>query len=46
MAKVDIETRGDVRIIKLSNPPVNALAHGVRTGLLAAVAAAEADTAS
>ena len=45
MAKVDVETRGEVAVLKLSNPPVNALAHGVRQGLQAAVAAANADPA-
>jgi 3-hydroxyacyl-CoA dehydrogenase len=45
MAKVDVETRGRVVVVRLSNPPVNALAHGVRTGLQAAIAAANADPA-
>ncbi len=45
MAKVDVESRGDVVLIRLANPPVNALAHGVRTGLQAAVRAANADPA-
>lgn len=45
MAKVDVETRGEVAVLKLSNPPVNALAHGVREGLQAAVATANADPA-
>ena len=43
MAKVETETRGEVRVVRLANPPVNALAHGVRTGLLDAVQAAGAD---
>lgn len=45
MAKVDVETRGRVMVVRLSNPPVNALAHGVRTGLQAAIQAASADPA-
>ena len=45
MAKVDVETRGEVAILRLSNPPVNALAHGVREGLQTAIAAASADPA-
>ena len=45
MAKVDIETRGDVCVVRLSNLPVNALAHGVRVGLIDAITAAEADSA-
>ncbi len=45
MAKVDVETRGEVCIVRLSNPPVNALAHGVRVGLIDAICAAEADPA-
>ena len=45
MAKVEVETRGEVAVLRLSNPPVNALAHGVREGLQAALAAANADPA-
>ena len=45
MAKVEIETRGDVMVLRLANPPVNALAHGVRTGLQAGVRSAVADPA-
>jgi 3-hydroxyacyl-CoA dehydrogenase len=45
MAGVGVETRGRIRIVRLANPPVNALAYGVRTGLLDAIAAAEADSA-
>ncbi|MDX2158614.1 MAG: 3-hydroxyacyl-CoA dehydrogenase NAD-binding domain-containing protein [Hyphomicrobiaceae bacterium] len=40
MAKVDVETQGDVAVLRLSNPPVNALAHGVRVGLAEAIRAA------
>ena len=43
MAKVDAEVRGDVLVLTLSNPPVNALAHGVRQGLLDGLARAAAD---
>lgn len=45
MAKVDVETRGEIRILRLSNPPVNALGHGVRIGLQGGIAAAAADGA-
>ncbi len=45
MAKVDVETRGEVALLRLSNPPVNALAHGVRLGLQEAIAAANRDPA-
>jgi len=43
MAKVDVEKRGEVAVLRLSNSPVNALAHGVREGLQRGVAAAVAD---
>ncbi|HEX4893102.1 MAG TPA: enoyl-CoA hydratase/isomerase family protein, partial [Hyphomicrobiaceae bacterium] len=43
MAKVDVETKGEIRILRLSNPPVNALGHGVRVGLRDGIAAATAD---
>lgn len=43
MARVDVEAHGDVVVIRLSNPPVNALSHGVRIGLRDAVRAANAD---
>jgi 3-hydroxyacyl-CoA dehydrogenase len=45
MAKVDVEKRGEIAILRMSNPPVNALAHGVREGLDKAIAAANADPA-
>ncbi|MGE0767190.1 MAG: 3-hydroxyacyl-CoA dehydrogenase NAD-binding domain-containing protein [Hyphomicrobiaceae bacterium] len=45
MAKVDLETRGRVAVVRLSNPPVNALAHGVRIGLQSAIRAANDDPA-
>ena len=43
MAKVLVEALGDVVVIRLSNPPVNALAHGVRQGLQTALRSASAD---
>ncbi len=45
MAKVDVRTDGNIAVITISNPPVNALAHGVRAGLDASVAAANANPA-
>src|SRR5262245_27341067 len=45
MAKVEIESRGDVVVLRLSNPPVNALAQGVRAALQDAIRAAYADPA-
>ena len=43
MTFVTTERRGRVAVIALANPPVNALSHGVRTGLLEAINAANAD---
>lgn len=43
MAEVRYETRGEIAILTLSNPPVNALAQGVRDGLQKGVAAANSD---
>jgi 3-hydroxyacyl-CoA dehydrogenase len=43
MTFVTTERRGRVMVIALANPPVNALSHGVRSGLLEAVKAANAD---
>jgi 3-hydroxyacyl-CoA dehydrogenase len=43
MAGVKYETRGEIAVLTLSNPPVNALAHGVREGLQSAIAKANAD---
>ena len=45
MAKVDVKLDGDVAILTLSNPPVNALAHGIRSGLLQAISDAGANPA-
>ncbi len=42
MATVDVTKDGEIAIIRMSNPPVNALSHGVRTGLLAAIEAVDA----
>lgn len=40
---VRIETEGDVAIIVVNNPPVNALSHAVRTGLLTAIEQLDGD---
>ncbi|MEZ5857013.1 MAG: 3-hydroxyacyl-CoA dehydrogenase NAD-binding domain-containing protein [Hyphomicrobiaceae bacterium] len=45
MAKVLVEPHADVMVLRLSNPPVNALAHGVRVGLVDAIRRANADPA-
>lgn len=42
-AHVQTERRGAVLVARLDQPPVNALAVGLRTGLVAALAAAKAD---
>lgn len=39
------EQRGDILLVTIDNPPVNALGADVRAGLLAAIAAADADPA-
>ena len=39
------EADGDILVITIDNPPVNALRQGVRAGLIAAVDALEADSA-
>src|SRR5438093_1180767 len=39
------EQRGDVLLVTIDNPPVNALGVDVRRGLLAAIEAADADPA-
>ena len=38
---VHIQDRGDVAVIVVDNPPVNALSHGVRSGILDALKAVE-----
>jgi 3-hydroxyacyl-CoA dehydrogenase len=43
MAETQTATRGGVRVIAITNPPVNALGQAVRTGLAAALAEAEVD---
>ena len=45
MAIVETEKQGDVAVISMNNPPVNALGHALRTGLEAAFAEANADPA-
>jgi 3-hydroxyacyl-CoA dehydrogenase len=40
---VDLETRGDVAVVRVNNPPVNALGRGVRDGVHEAVSRAHAD---
>ena len=45
MAVVETEMQGDVAVIRMNNPPVNALGHALRTGLEKAFAEANADPA-
>jgi 3-hydroxyacyl-CoA dehydrogenase len=45
VAIVETEKQGDVAVIRMNNPPVNALGHALRSGLQAAFAAANADPA-
>jgi 3-hydroxyacyl-CoA dehydrogenase len=40
---VDLETRGAVAVVRVNNPPVNALSRGVRDGLFDAVSRADQD---
>ncbi len=42
---VHFRTRGQILVVTIDNPPVNALSDGVPDGLMAAVDAAEADSA-
>ena len=42
---VSIRRDGDLALVTIDNPPVNALSHAVRQGLFAAVAALDADDA-
>ncbi len=42
---VSLETRGDVAVVLVDNPPVNALSHHVRQGILDGMTAAAADDA-
>jgi 3-hydroxyacyl-CoA dehydrogenase len=41
---ITLERHGDVALITLDNPPVNAMSHAVRAGLLAAVVEADEDS--
>ncbi|WP_288039473.1 enoyl-CoA hydratase/isomerase family protein, partial [Acidiphilium sp.] len=41
--KVGLEIANGVAVISIDNPPVNALGHAVRAGLVEQLAAAEAD---
>ena len=43
MAIVETEKEGEIAVIRLNNPPVNALGHALRVGLTEAFAAANAD---
>ncbi len=45
MAIVETEKQGEVAVIHMNNPPVNALGHGLRTGLEKAFNEANADPA-
>src|SRR5215813_6423784 len=45
VAVVETERQGDVAIIRMDNPPVNALGHALRLGLEKAFAEANADAA-
>jgi 3-hydroxyacyl-CoA dehydrogenase len=41
--KINYTRKGDVAVLRIQNPPVNALSHAVREGLVAGMAQAEAD---
>jgi 3-hydroxyacyl-CoA dehydrogenase len=43
VAIVETEKQGDVAVIRMDNPPVNALGHALRTGLAKAMGDAKAD---
>ena len=43
MAIVETEKKGEIAVIRMNNPPVNALGHALRVGLAEAFAAANAD---
>jgi 3-hydroxyacyl-CoA dehydrogenase len=45
MSPISTQKHGDVLIITSNNPPVNALSHAVREGLVAAIGEADADDA-
>lgn len=40
---VSYQREGDIGIVRIDNPPVNALSHGVRSGLMAALEQSSAD---
>jgi 3-hydroxyacyl-CoA dehydrogenase len=42
---VEILRQGDVAVIRIDNPPVNALSHAVRSGIFEALGAVDADAA-
>ncbi len=41
--KIKYTRKGDIAVLRIQNPPVNALSHAVREGLVAGIAQAEAD---
>ena len=43
MAVVETQRQGDIAVIRMDNPPVNALGHALRVGLEKAFAEANAD---
>jgi 3-hydroxyacyl-CoA dehydrogenase len=43
---VDLETRGAVAVVRVNNPPVNALSRGVRDGLYDAISRANQDASA
>src|SRR5262245_22634793 len=45
VAVVETEKQGDIAVIRMNNPPVNALGHALRSGLETAFAEANADPA-
>ncbi|SLN24590.1 3-hydroxyacyl-CoA dehydrogenase NAD-binding domain-containing protein [Ruegeria meonggei] len=42
---VNVETKGDLAVVTINNPPVNAASHAVRAGLMAAIADTESSGA-
>lgn len=44
MSTVNYELIGDIGVIRLNNPPVNALSHGLREGIWGAIKSAQEDT--
>lgn len=43
---VELLHHGDIAIVRIDNPPVNALSHAVRSGLIDALAAIESDSSA